>query len=108
MVKLQLTRPALIASIAYLVMGFLVLLPFNVYKIDAEKPAPQQTFWYRFLILLVMLIPIGLSIYSINCMMVGRCVVWSYIQAIAIAIWVVLFVVATLVSSERQQEVVVL
>ena len=48
--------------------------------------------------------PIALSIYSINCMMVGQCVVWSYVQAIVLAIWVLLFMTATFISREHQYE----
>lgn len=107
--KFELTRPAVIAAIAYVIMAFVVMLPFgNIYVFDPTAPPPKQTFWYKVLILVIMLIPIALSIYSINCMMVGRCYIWSYVQAIIIAIWVVLFVTATLISSESQKEIVVL
>jgi hypothetical protein len=104
----QLSKPAILASISYLVLAFMILLPFNSYKLDPEQPATKQTFGYRLLVLFIMLIPFGLSIYSINCMMVGKCVVWSYVQAIAIAVWVMLFVFATLISTESQREVVLL
>ena len=108
-----LTQPAVIAAIAYIILGLMVLLPFNTSwtVVQAETPGiepvvvqEQQSLGYRFLLLLIMLIPIGLSIYSINCMMVGKCVVWSYIQAIVIAVWVLLFVTATFLSAESQKE----
>lgn len=105
----NLTRPAVIASIAYVIMAFIILLPFgNQYVFDPASPPPKQTLGFKLLIILIMLIPIALSIYSINCMMVGKCVVWSYVQAIVIAIWVILFLTATLLSSESQKEIVVL
>jgi hypothetical protein len=103
-----LSRPAIIASVAYLVLAFMILLPFRSYSTNQTEPSNDQTFGYRVLVLMVMLIPIALSVYSINCMMVGKCVVWSYVQAITIAIWVILFIVATLLSSENQREVVLL
>ena len=108
-----LTRPAVIAAIAYVLLGLMVLLPFNtswtVVQGESTSGDPvvvqqQQSFAYRLMLLLVMLIPIGLSIYSINCMMVGKCVVWSYIQAIVIAVWVLLFVTATFLSGESQKD----
>lgn len=105
----DITRPAIIASIAYLILGFMILLPFpvNSTPLDDDRRPAKYNFGYRVLVLIIMLIPIGLSIYSINCMMVGRCVVWSYIQAIAIALWVMLFVVATLLSTEKETIVIV-
>jgi hypothetical protein len=97
--KLHLTKPAWIATVAYLILGFMILLPLNNSYITAPDGTLKQAgFGYRFLVFLVMLIPIGLSIYSLNCMMVGHCTLWSYAQAIAICIWVILFVVATLVA----------
>jgi hypothetical protein len=110
-----LTKPAIIASIAYLILGFMILLPFNASwtvvqsessTTTAETAIVQeyQSFGYRLLLLLLMLIPIALSIYSINCMMVGNCVVWSYVQAIIIAVWVLLFLTATFMSAESQKE----
>lgn len=105
--KFEFTRPALIASISYLILGLIILLPFgNTYITDPSQPKPQNPLGYRLLLLITMLIPIALSIYSINCMMVGRCVIWSYVQAIAIALWVILFVTATLISSENQNQVI--
>ncbi len=108
---IELSRPAIIASIAYLFMGFMILLPFPgsgpLENDTRSSQYHQPSFTYRLLILLMMLIPIGLSIYSINCMMVGRCVVWSYIQAVAIALWVMLFLVVSLLSTERNNQVVV-
>ena len=108
-----LTKPAIIAAIAYVILGLMILLPFNnswtVVKSESPDAEPvvveqSQSFGYRFMLLLIMLIPIALSIYSINCMMVGQCVVWSYVQAIVLAIWVLLFMTATFISREHQYE----
>jgi hypothetical protein len=92
----------MIAAFSYLVMAFVILLPLNntTYTLTDTSPTSfKQTFAYRLLILLILLIPIGLSVYSINCMMVGKCVVWSYVQAVFIVLWVILFVVAALMAS---------
>jgi len=103
--KLNLTKPAWIATVAYLIMGLMILLPINNTYLDDENGKVYQAgLGYRFFVLLIMLIPIGLSIYSLNCMMVGHCTTWSYIQAIAICVWVVLFVVATLLSGKSSKE----
>lgn len=105
--QLELSRPAIIASVAYLFLAFMILLPFpNTGPLEHDEKR-KNSFTYRLLILVMILIPIGLSIYSINCMMVGHCVVWSYVQAIAIALWVMLFLLLTLISSEQGNAIVV-
>lgn len=102
---LNLTKPAFIASIAYLVLAFIVLLPLNIGTLDPNYPNPQPyNFWFRLLVVIVMLIPIALSIYSINCMMVGKCLVWSYINVIFICIWVLFFLTAALIQRHDSQQ----
>lgn len=95
---MEITRPAIIAFFAYLVLAFMIMLPLP----SNEYPGRKYHFGYRLLVLFIMLIPIGLSLYSINCMMVGKCVIWSYVQSIAIVLWVMLFVLATLLSSRDE------
>lgn len=91
-----LSKPALLASIAYLIMAFAIVLPLGI----TDKDAPQYTFGKRILVVIILLIPIALSIYSINCMVVGGCTVWAWVQGIAIAFWVMLFIVASLISND--------
>jgi len=69
----KLSRPALIALVAYFIMALIILL-------------------------LLLLIPIALSVYSVNCMIVGNCWIWSYCNAILIAAYVILFSVVTLID----------
>jgi hypothetical protein len=100
----ELTKPAVLAAVSYIVLAFAVLLPLDNRR-DCD-PASDQTcynFGRRFLTLILMLIPIGLSIYSINCMMVGKCVVWSWVNSVLIALWVLLFLVAIVTSQENQR-----
>lgn len=91
-----LSKPAVLASISYLIMAFAIVLPLGL----NEKDKPKYNFWKRLLVVFILLIPIALSIYSINCMVVGGCHVWAWVQGIAIAFWVLLFLVATLMSNE--------
>ena len=95
------SKPALLASIAYLVLAFIIILPLGV----SDKDAPRYSLKQRIVIVLIMLVPIGLSIYSVNCMMVGGCHVWAWIQGIAIAFWVLLFVIATLMTEEGGEKI---
>jgi hypothetical protein len=95
----KLSRPGLIATVAYTIMVIILLLPFDISTINPNIKK-KYDFKYRLLLLCILMIPIGFSVYSINCMMVGKCIVWSYIQSIAITLWVMLFITATLLYSE--------
>lgn len=98
---MDLSKPALLAAVSYLVMAFVILLPLNNGKCDSKDPACYN-FGKRVLVLILMLIPIGLSIYSINCMVAGKCLVWSWVNSIFIAIWVLLFIIAAVMSTDTQ------
>lgn len=93
----SLSKPAVLASIAYLIMAFAIILPLGV----TEKDGPKYSFGKRLLVVFLLIIPIGLSIYSINCMVAGKCHVWAWIQGIAISFWVLLFIVASMVSNDQ-------
>ena len=81
--------PTVIATFAYVILCILIVWPDKNKKIDIR---------YRFILLCILLIPIVLSIYSINCMIKGRCYTWSYIQATAICVWVALVLVARFIK----------
>ena len=84
---MKLAYPTIIAGLAYLIMIITVLLP--LYNKDKSQKIDLKS---RILLVLLLSIPIALSLYSIDCMIKGRCVVWSYANAIAICLWVILFV----------------
>lgn len=99
----QLSKPAILASVAYLIMAFIILIPLDNGKCDPQK-GDCYNFGKRILTLLLMLIPIGLSIYSINCMVVGKCIIWSWVNSIIIAVWVLLFLIAIVMSTENRSK----
>lgn len=92
---MNLSRPAFLAAISYMIMAFTIILPFNI---GDQVP---YSLGYRFLLLLIVLVPILLSIYSVNCMYVGKCYAWSWVNGVVIAVWVMLFVLAALLASSR-------
>jgi len=105
----ELSKPAMLASVAYLVMAFVILVPLDNRKnCDPASDPSCYNFGRRVLTLILMLIPIGLSIYSINCMVAGKCIIWSWVNSIFIALWVLLFIVAIVMSSEKQGQLVAL
>lgn len=99
---MRIAKPTVIAAIAYFIMGLVILMPLKIGEYD---PSYEKTgkfdFGYRLLLLVIMLVPFALSLYSINCMVEGKCMVWSYVNAVAICLWVILFFVASLMSSEK-------
>lgn len=97
---LNLHTPAIIAFIGYIIMVLVVLLPFEypVYDETNDKVyIVKYDFAQRLITLLLLTIPIALSVYTINCMMAGQCLVWSYAVAIMTVFWVALFVIGALV-----------
>lgn len=100
--KFSIAKPTAIAAIAYMIMGLIILMPLNIGNYDTKYVETRKfDLTYRILLLVILLIPIGLSLYSINCMVNGKCYVWSYVNATVICVWVILFFVASLIASER-------
>jgi len=97
---MKLSKPAMLAAIAYIILGIVVLLPFKVNGSTAKPPS----FAKRVVTLILLLIPMALSVYSINCMVVGKCILWSFLQSIALGVWVILFVTASFMVGENVSE----
>lgn len=98
---MNLTNPAYTAAVAYLVLIIIILLsPSSTLMQDTESNK-SQTFSSKILSVILLLVPIALSIYSINCFVVGGCVVWSWIHAISVLLWVLLLVLALIISNKK-------
>lgn len=94
----MLTSQAMIALVSYLVVAVVIIMPFNI---DDPAVTSKYNFGNRLMLILLMFVPVGFSIYSIQCMSdssTAFCGVWAYVNAIVIAIWVLLFLIATVVS----------
>ena len=89
------TTPAYIMVVAYIIVGVVILLPFElkVYN-DAtqEFEIIQYNLAHRILLILYLLLPVCLHIYSVNCMMVGNCTIWSYVYTFIHVIWILVFI----------------
>lgn len=102
----NLSTPAIIAFVGYIILALVIILPFQYPVVDestGEEYVVKYDFGSRILILLLMAIPIALSVYSINCMMVGQCLIWSYIVAIIGVYWVALFVILAIIYTLRPE-----
>lgn len=102
---LTMTTPAIIALIAYVVLAFVIILPFEFPVVDqetGEEYIVKFDFAQRLIVLLLMLIPIALSVYTINCMMAGNCVLWSYVVSFLSVFWIILFVIMAVLYTIKQ------
>lgn len=104
----KLSKPAYIAFVAYVVAAVVILLPFNIKStMDPDNVTDLSTkyvFGQRLLLVLMMAIPFAVSVYSINCFVVGKCFTWSYIHAVLAVVWVLMFLMGTVISSQSQIE----
>lgn len=101
----NLTTPAVVAFVAYIVLALVVVLPFEFPVVDeatGREYVVKYDFGQRLIVLLLLSIPIALSIYSINCMMAGKCIVWSYVVSILTVFWVALFVVTAFIYTMKK------
>lgn len=105
-VGFSLQAPAYIAAVAYAIMVVIILLPFEFPAYDevtGEEYIVKYDIGQRLIALLLMTIPIALSIYTINCMVTGNCMLWSYVVAIVTVIWVAIFVITALMYTFRKK-----
>lgn len=92
------TTPAIVTLVGYAILVFLVLLPVDMYTYDNDTNTyikQKYDFLQRLLLVLLLSFPFILSIYSVNCMMVGSCVWWSWIVAIVTLLWSMLVLATT-------------
>lgn len=104
---MDMKAPAAIALIGYIVMAIVILLPFEFPVYDEktnETYVLKYSFVHRLITILLMAIPIALSVYSINCMMSGQCVVWSYIVSITTIIWIGMFVISAMIYTWKPKK----
>lgn len=57
---------------------------------------PQETLSVRFMLTVVHAIPLLFAGYTINCMVAGRCLLWSYIVTAIVLLWILAVVVNVL------------
>jgi len=105
---MKLTRPAYIAFVAYVMMALVILLPFNIKAtLDPNNEtniSTQYVFSQRLFLVIMMVLPFAVSVYSINCFVVGKCWTWSYVHAVLVVMWVLLFLLGTVISTQSQIE----
>jgi hypothetical protein len=95
------TPPALVTLIGYAILVFIVLLPVDMYTYDektGQYVKQRYRFSYRLLVAVLLLFPFLLSVYSVNCMMVGNCRIFSWVVALLTLLWSIVITVTTFSS----------
>lgn len=98
---LRLTLPAIITFASYIILAILLLIPFDMYAWDEEKGEYvkyKYSIGQRLLLLVLLILPLLLGVYSVNCLMVGKCTVWSWVIAILMIIWAVAVTIAAFIN----------
>jgi hypothetical protein len=98
---IEMTSPAVVTLVGYAILVFIVLLPVDMYTYEDKTDTyvkQKYSFGYRLLVALLLLFPFLLSVYSVNCMMVGNCTLWSWVVALLTMLWAVVIVVTTFSS----------
>ena len=93
-----LSTPGLVTLIGYAILMVLVLLPVNMQTYNektGEYVQQPYSFTSRLLIVLLLLFPFLLSVYSVNCMVVGDCNLWSWVVALLTLLWAVVVAVGS-------------
>ena len=90
------STPAAIMLIAYGIMIVTIILPFEIPLYNDETnqyDVIQYNFWQRILLILYLALPVIASVYSVNCMVVGNCNIWSYVVTFVHVLWVSIFII---------------
>lgn len=98
---LRMTTPAVVTLIGYLLLAIIVMVPFDMYAWDetrSEYVRYKYNVWQRLLVLLLLLFPLLLGVYSVNCFVVGRCIVLSWVVAAVTVVWSLAVIIAAFMN----------
>jgi hypothetical protein len=87
---MRITYPAAVTLFGYVLLALILLAPFDMYGWDEmeNKSVPYEyNLGQRLLLLLLLLFPLILGVYSVNCFVVGQCHVLSWVVAIFTLVW---------------------
>lgn len=107
------TPQVMVAMVAYALLLVLILLPLDlfIYKEDSSSYVKQQwSVGQRVVLLLLMLLPFGLSVFTVSCVSSGytpACGAWGWIIAIITMLWAIVVAVTALSSGRVQLDALV-
>ena len=89
---MKLSKPTQVTAFAYTVLLCAVTLPCCGASYNLKE---------RVSAFLGMLLPMAMSLYSLNCMMVGDCKMWAWYNAVLISAWCFMVTVIVLKRKEK-------
>lgn len=92
-----LSVPGVVALCGYALLFLIILLPIDMYSYDNKNSVYKKDKYHfggRLILAILLAFPFLLSVYSVNCMVVGGCDIWSWIVAILTLLWSVIFTVS--------------
>ena len=74
-----------LVALAYIILLVSIFIPFEMNEnVDVKGSYGLKK---RIIVFLLMLFPISVSIYTINCLVVGDCDLWAWYNAILVIVW---------------------
>jgi hypothetical protein len=98
---LRMTTPAVVTLVAYVIMAIIIMVPFDMYAWDESRNdyvRYKYHIWQRLFVLLLLLFPLLLGVYSVNCFVVGRCIVLSWVVAAVTMAWSLAIIIAAFLN----------
>ena len=72
-----------LSLLGYLILLLSIFIPYQ----DTKKKMLPYKLEKRVQIFFLMLLPISISLYTINCMVIGKCELWAWYNSFIIFIW---------------------
>jgi hypothetical protein len=95
----SLAGPAFMTFVASVILGLVLLLPIDLTIYDHETNkvvVDKYNAQKRITMLLFLSIPLAIHIYSIQCMVAGKCMVWSWIVSALLTGYIIAFILLSL------------
>jgi len=92
----NLSTPAYVALIASIILVLSLLLPVDIAVVDPDTESAfveKYNLKRRLVMIMLLSLPLAIHVYSINCLQVGNCVVWSWIVTGTVLLWIFSFLV---------------
>ena len=99
----NLSNQALLSLVGYALLMIALFMPTTKTSTVTGEKSPEgideKSFNAKLLVFLFSIIPIVLSIYTIDCLMKGECTMWSWINSIVVFAWcLVVFIISLLLQ----------
>ena len=80
---MKISKQMKLTLLGYVILLISIFIPYQ----DTNKKLLSYNLEKRIQTFILMLIPISVSLYSINCMVIGKCELWAWYNSFIIFIW---------------------